>query len=114
MTLFDSNLQKDESSVARGFLVGSGINLIFTVAGLGTGMTLASSGSDVLRVIGVILNNVVGAISVLQLAYLYPMYRRFMKAGAKETAKGLVIAAAVTALLSCTCWVILIANFEKF
>jgi hypothetical protein len=115
MTLFDSNLQQqDEGSVARGFFVGGGINLIFTVAGLATGMTLAHSGRGMLHVIGVILNNAVGAISVLQLAYLYPMYRHYRKTGARDTAKGLLIAAAVTALLSATCWAVLLANLEKF
>lgn len=115
MTLFDSDLpQQNDGSVARGFFVGGGINLLVTALGLGTGFTLGSSDHDVAHVTGVLLNNAVGAISVLQLAYLYPMYRHFIKAGAKETAKGLMIAAAVTALLSCTCWAIFIANFNKF
>ena len=111
MTLFDSDLpQQNEGSVARGFFLGGGINLAVAAVGLGTGLTLASSDHDVAHVIGVLLNYAVGGISVLQLAYIYPMYRRFMKTGAKETAKGLVIAAAVTALLSCTCWIILMGE----
>ena len=111
MTLFDS--EQDEGSVRRGFLLGGGANLLFIAVGLGAGINLADSDHDIAHVIGVLLNYAVGAISVLQLAYLYPMYQRFVKAGAKETAKGLMIAAAVTALLSCTCWAIFIANFNK-
>ena len=115
MTLFDSDsAQNDEGSVARGFLLGSGANLIVCAVGLGTGFGLAESDSGIVHVIGVLLNYAVGAISLTQFTYMLPLYRHFKKIGAHDSAKGIVIAGAVTALLSCGCWLILIANFNKF
>jgi len=70
--------------------------------------------SDVMHVISVLMTWMAIGISVVQLAYMIPLYRHFRKIAATETAKGLVIVAAITALLNGGCWVVVMANFNQF
>jgi hypothetical protein len=46
----------------------------------------------------------VGAMGLLQLVYVVPIYRLLKRHGKDSTAKGLVIAAAITALLNAGGW----------
>jgi hypothetical protein len=43
-------------------------------------------------------------IGVAQLVYIMPLYFYLRKTARKDTARGLLIAAAITALLNATCW----------
>jgi hypothetical protein len=47
---------------------------------------------------------VVLGIGVVQVAWIVPMYLHFKRAGEMETAKGLLIAAAIVFLLNAGCW----------
>jgi hypothetical protein len=46
-------------------------------------------------------------IGVVQLIYVVPLFFYFKRAGQTRTAKGLVIAASITALLNASCWGVL-------
>jgi ABC-type glycerol-3-phosphate transport system permease component len=97
--------------VARGFVIGGGLNLV--VFGIALGIGFADFESDVVHVVQVLFNWVAIGIWVAQLAYMVPLYLHFRKIGATETAKGLAIVAAITALLNGGCWVVVMANFNK-
>ena len=112
MTLFDSDSpRRDEGTAGRGFAIGGSLNSAVFLIGLGIGFS--GSESDVMHVIQVLMMWTAVGISIVQLAYMVPLYLHYRKKGATETAKGLVIAAAVTALLNGGCWVIVMANFYK-
>lgn len=68
-------------------------------------------------VIGLLMLNVlvlpfvlIGGIGIIQLVYVLPFYFSFKKQGKTNTAKGLVIAASITALLNATCWGFILGN----
>jgi hypothetical protein len=43
-------------------------------------------------------------IGLVQAAWIVPMVLRFRATGRRETAKGVIIAAAITFLLNASCW----------
>ncbi|MEO5924120.1 MAG: hypothetical protein ABIR70_09855 [Bryobacteraceae bacterium] len=52
-------------------------------------------------------------IGLVQLAWVIPMVRNFRRKGETETAKGMVIQAAVVAMLNATCWGVLIVGLSN-
>lgn len=46
----------------------------------------------------------IGGVGLIQLAYVIPLFRYFQRNGRTMSARGLVIAASVTALLNAACW----------
>jgi hypothetical protein len=75
----------------HGFLVAAGWNGAALVASF----VLMSVG------IGIIL---LGGFGLLQFAWLLPLRSRFQKSGKTESAKGILITAGITVLLSAACW----------
>jgi drug/metabolite transporter (DMT)-like permease len=49
-------------------------------------------------------------IGLAQLLWIIPLYRRHRKRGTTETAKGLLVAGAITFLLNAACWGVLVSN----
>jgi len=82
---------KSEGSILKGFALGAAVNVGALVAGI---ITLAA-------IIGVFI---LLAIGILQAAWIIPMVVHFRKSGQPETAKGVIIAAAITFLLNAGCW----------
>src|SRR5690349_512981 len=81
----------DPGSLVRGISLGSLINVGMLLIGCVT----------IPLIIGVA---VVAGFGVLQFAWITPVYMRFRWRGETETAKGLLVAAGVTVLLSAGCW----------
>jgi hypothetical protein len=75
----------------HGFLVAAGWNAV----------AIAASVALMAAVIGIAL---VGGFGLLQFIWLLPVRSRFMKAGKTDSAKGVLIAAGITVLLSAACW----------
>jgi hypothetical protein len=46
----------------------------------------------------------IGGVGLIQLAYVIPLYQYFKSNGRSMSARGLVIAASITALLNAACW----------
>jgi hypothetical protein len=46
----------------------------------------------------------IGGVGLIQLAYVVPLYQYFKRNGRSMSARGLVIAASITALLNAACW----------
>jgi formate-dependent nitrite reductase membrane component NrfD len=76
---------KSEGSVWGGFGLAAAINVGATIVGIVT----------------VVVPFVIG---VVQAAWIIPMVLSFRKSGKRETAKGVIIAAAITFLLNAGCW----------
>ena len=55
-------------------------------------------------IIGVVTIIIPLAIGLIQAAWIIPMVLSFQKSGRGETAKGVIIAAAITFLLNAGCW----------
>jgi hypothetical protein len=85
-----------------------GSSLSGTLIGLGANI----AGSIVLGMSG--LGNMVFGIGLSQLIWLIPMFRHYSRMEATETAKGIVIAGAITFLLNAGCWGILLINPPSF
>lgn len=49
-------------------------------------------------------------IGLAQLLWIIPLYRSRRRRGATETAKGLIVAGAITFLLNAACWGLIVAN----
>ncbi|MBZ5523888.1 MAG: hypothetical protein LAP21_16760 [Acidobacteriia bacterium] len=90
-------MNNHEGSIGVGLLIGWGLNL--AEAGLSF---LALRNVDLDKLIYVFV--LVGGVGLIQLVYILPLYVIFRRQGKAATAKGLVIAACVTAFLNCTCW----------
>ena len=86
----------DEGSVVYGLFLCWGTNILQIVVGCAT---LGMGGENFASAFVVI-----GGIGLIQLVYVLPMYFQFRKQGKSDTAKGMVIAASITALLNATCW----------
>ncbi len=91
-------MNNPEGSVGIGLLLGWGLNLCQLF--LGTMLFVVLIKSEQFMPVVVL----VGGIGLIQLAYILPLYFTFRRQGKPATARGLVIAASVTALLSCVCW----------
>ena len=81
----------DEGEISDGLLLCWGLNFaevvlgFFLINGTNFGITM------------------IAGVGIIQLIYVLPFYILFVKQGKNNSAKGLVIAAAVTALLNATC-----------
>jgi ABC-type glycerol-3-phosphate transport system permease component len=94
-------------SLLKGTLLGFGLNI--------GGMMLAGfAGALSADSIGVAFFAIVFGIGLGQLLWMIPFYRRFRRDGQTETAKGLVIAAAITFLLNASCWGLLMGGNFRF
>jgi hypothetical protein len=82
---------KSEGSILAGFGLAAAINLGAVVVGV---ITLA-------MVVGIFI---LLGIGLVQAAWIIPMVVTFRKSGKRETAKGVIIAAAITFLLNAGCW----------
>lgn len=93
----------DEGSVGTGLAIGLGINIaVFVVA-----LAVVTGSNGISSPIALFLFWPAMAIGLTQLVYIVPLYLRYRKTGQKNTAKGLVIAASITALLNASCWGVL-------
>ena len=90
----------DQGSVVYGLLICWGLNTLQIV----TGFITLGAGAAFERAALVIVIASIGAVGLVQLVYVLPLYFQFRKKGKPDTAKGLVIAASITALLNATCW----------
>jgi hypothetical protein len=52
-------------------------------------------------------------IGLIQLLWVIPMVRSYRRKGETETAKGLIIQAAIVAMLNATCWGVLIVGLSN-
>jgi len=91
-------MNTDEGQVIWGLLLCWGLNIGEVVIGFFALMMLP---------LGVAL---IGGTGIIQLIYVLPLYFSFKKQGKTNTAKGLVIAASITALLNATCWGLVLGN----
>ena len=82
----------DRGSLLHGFLVAAGWNAV----------GIAASVALMAAVIGIPL---VAGFGLVQFAWLLPVRSGFTKAGKTESAKGVLITAGITVLLSAACWV---------
>ena len=73
---------------------------LLNIAHLGIAALLLFTGERTLPTVFILA----GAIGLLQLAYVIPIWRLLRQRGKIMTARGLVIAASITALLNATCW----------
>lgn len=78
-------------SIWQGFLIATGLNLLALVIGIVT----------IMAGIGMII---VGGFGVVQLFWLVPFYVKYKKQGKMNTAKGILLGAGLSFLLSATCW----------
>jgi len=81
----------DQGSILNGFLVAAGWNAA----------AIALSVALMAAVIGIPL---VMGFGLIQFAWLLPMWNRYKKAGKTESAKGVLIVAGISVLLSAACW----------
>jgi len=81
----------DRGSLAHGFLVAAGWNAV----AIGASVALLAV------MIGIPL---VAGFGLLQFAWLLPVWARFRRAGKTESARGVLITAGITILLSAGCW----------
>lgn len=51
-----------------------------------------------------VISVAIGGIGLIQLIYVLPLYFLFKQKGKTDTAKGIVIAASITAFLNASCW----------
>ena len=90
---------KDEGSIGAGVGIGLGLNVaVFTV------LLLACTYLDSVAWLAQIFYAGAFGIGLTQLLYIVPLYIHYRKKEQKNTAKGLVIAASIIALLNVTCW----------
>ena len=90
----ESDLQQppvDRGSILSGFLVAAGWNAA----------ALALSAALMAAMIGFLI---LAGFGLLQFAWLLPMWIRYRKAGKTESAKGVLIVAGISVLLSAACW----------
>jgi hypothetical protein len=88
-------VNEDEGKIIWGLLICWGLNLLNLVLSFFLGGSASNIG---------VLFVLVGGIGLIQLLYVIPLYISFKKSGKTDTAKGMVIAASITALLNATCW----------
>ena len=81
-------------------VVGMLLCWLLNVVHLGVAAALLYRGESLLPQLFIL----VGALGVLQLVYVVPIYRWLKRQGRNSTAKGLAIAAAVTALMNAVGW----------
>ena len=55
-------------------------------------------------IVGIVTIVIPLAIGIIQAAWIVPMVISFRRSGRRETAKGIIIAAAITFLLNAGCW----------
>jgi hypothetical protein len=89
-------MSKGEGNIILGMLMCWAFNIVH----LGIGVLILMTGQ---RTLATALILILG-IGLLQIAYVIPVYRLLRKRGKPMTARGLVIAASITALLNATCW----------
>ena len=81
----------DHGSILSGFLVAAGWN----AAALALSVALMAAFVGIVLVMGY---------GLIQFAWLLPMWGRYRKAGKTESAKGVLIVAGISVLLSAACW----------
>ena len=92
-------MNNDDGSIFQGLAICWGLN----VAEVILGFLMLRITFGVAMIVGV---------GIVQLIYVLPFYFSFRKQGKTATAKGLVIAASITALLNATCWGVVLHNFR--
>src|SRR5215467_9390770 len=93
---------KDEGSLFMGLVVCWLLNM----AHLGVAFLLFAYGEGTLPTVVVL----VAGIGLLQIAYVVPIWYVLRRRGRKKMAKGMVIAAVITALLDAALWGVLYVN----
>lgn len=93
---------QDESSLFSGMLV----CWLLNVTQLGIACLLFAFGERTLPTVVVL----VGAIGLLQVGYIAPLWYMFRRRGAKKMAKGMALGAVFTLLLNAVFWVVIYAN----
>jgi len=83
--------QPDRGSILKGFGIAAAVNVGAVIIGV---ITIAA-------VIGIFL---LLGIGLIQAAWIIPLILHFRKMGKPETAKGIIIAAAITFLLNAGCY----------
>lgn len=100
----DKSTSGNSGSIAKGFGIGVGLSLL--QAGLIWLITM--SGSEGLGITTAIIG--LGGFGIIQWIYMGPLYSYFRNNGMTETAKGLVIEAAIVSLINVGCWVTMAAH----
>jgi len=91
-------MNTDEGQIALGLLLCWGLNIGEVIFGF------------LMLMVPVLGFALIGGIGIVQLIYVLPFYFSFKKQGKTDTAKGLVIAASMTALLNAACWGAVLGN----
>ena len=89
-------MSKEEGHILLGMLLCWLLNIVQ----LGIAAVLLTTGERTLPTVFIL----VGAIGLLQFVYVIPIWRLFRNRGKSMTARGLLIAASITALLNAACW----------
>jgi hypothetical protein len=87
---------KNEGSIAAGFA----ICWLLNIAQLGIGWLLLVINVRMLAAVYVL----VGAVGLVQIGYVVPIWRLLQRKGSARTAKGLLMAAFITAVLNLGVW----------
>lgn len=90
-------MDKGEGSIISGFL----ICWLLNIAHLGSSLLILFRSDRYLEPVYVLI----GAMGILQLVYVVPIYRLLRRRARLATARGVVIAASITALLNAAGWV---------
>ena len=98
----NSLAEKDEGSLFLGLIVCWLLNMTH----LGIAFLLFAHGEGTLPTVFVL----VGGIGLLQIAYVVPIWHVLRRKGKKKMAKGMAIAAVITALVNAVCWGVLYVN----
>jgi hypothetical protein len=97
----ETAITTDQSTVGRGFFIGCALNVLVAAAGLVYGLKFwVADDSRFVNEAPLLLFNFLG---IAQLVYILPLYYYLNKTGRRGIAKGLAIAAAITALLNTMC-----------
>ena len=93
---------KDEGSLFLGMIVCWLLNMVH----LGVAYLFFVSGESTLPIVFVL----VGAIGLLQIGYVAPIWYAVRRRGKRKTAKGIAIAACITLLANSILWLVLYVN----
>jgi hypothetical protein len=97
-------------SIFGGTLFGFALN----IGGIIASIAIATAMMGILEVLSVPFFAVAAGIGLGQFLWIVPLYLRSKRTGATETAKGLVIAAAITFLLNAGCWGLIMGGGVRF
>jgi uncharacterized membrane-anchored protein len=87
--------KKSAGRIWSGIAIAGAVNIVAVLVGVMTFGNAASIGIGVVLIVG---------FPLVQFAWLLPLYFFFRRQAGFETAKGVLIAAGITVLLSAGCW----------